>query len=363
MSGVQLRALRKKYGTHPVVHGVDLDIRDGEFVVLVGPSGCGKSTILRMIAGLEDISGGEILINGQVVNDMDPKARNIAMVFQNYALYPHMSVRENINLNLRLSGMSKDEISRRVAEAARMLDIEALLDRRPGQLSGGQRQRVAMGRAMVREPSVFLFDEPLSNLDAKLRVQMRTEIKQFHQAMRRTSVYVTHDQIEAMTLADRVAVLRDGRIEQVGDPISLYRQPQNLFVAGFIGTPEMNIIDGTCTAIDGDNATIELDGGWPAVTVPATEGRSGMALSVGIRPEHLSVSSDGSGTPAKIVQSEITGAQTELIVEVSGKIIRVVVNRIATYKLGEMVQVSFNPLSIHLFDRDSTQRVNGAAHS
>ena len=243
MSCVDLRDLRKSYGRIPVVHGVDLRVEDGEFMVLVGPSGCGKSTILRMIAGLEEVTSGKILIDGREVNSVDPKGRNVAMVFQNYALYPHMTVRENIALNLKLSRVEKNEITRRVTEAAEMLDIAPLLDRRPAHLSGGQRQRVAMGRAMVRDPAVFLFDEPLSNLDAKLRVQMRAEIKSFHRATKATSIYVTHDQVEAMTLADRVAVFNGGRIEQVGDPVSLYETPENLFVAGFIGSPAMNIVE------------------------------------------------------------------------------------------------------------------------
>src|SRR5690349_20276198 len=242
MAEVSLRKVVKRYDDVEAVRGIDLDIADHEFVVLVGPSGCGKTTTLRMIAGLEDITGGEIAIGGDVVNDVPPKDRDIAMVFQNYALYPHMSVHENMSFGLRLKKFPKDEINRRVADAARILDITELLDRKPKQLSGGQRQRVAMGRAIVRNPKVFLFDEPLSNLDAKLRVQMRTEIKRVHQMVKTTTVYVTHDQVEAMTLADRVVVMNGGLIEQIASPQDLYHHPKTRFVAGFIGSPAMNFI-------------------------------------------------------------------------------------------------------------------------
>ena len=249
MASLELRGIRKQFGAVPVIHGIDLSIADGEFVALVGPSGCGKSTLLRIIAGLEEASEGEIEIGDRIVNDLGPRDRNIAMVFQSYALYPHMSVFDNMAFNLKLSGKSKAEIEARVAEASRMLDLDPLLKRRPAQLSGGQRQRVAMGRAVVRDPAVFLFDEPLSNLDAKLRVQMRAEIKLLHQKVGTTAIYVTHDQIEAMTLADRVVVLNGGRIEQEGHPMELYRRPANLFVAGFIGSPAMNFAD--AVVVDG----------------------------------------------------------------------------------------------------------------
>src|SRR5512133_2996163 len=242
MAQVSLRKLVKRFDDTEAVRGIDLDIADKEFVVLVGPSGCGKSTTLRMIAGLEEISAGEIAIDGEVVNDVPPKDRDMAMVFQNYALYPHMTVYENMSFGLRLKRYPRDEIARRVQEAARILDITELLDRKPRQLSGGQRQRVAMGRAIVRNPKVFLFDEPLSNLDAKLRVQMRTEIKKIHQTVTTTTVYVTHDQVEAMTLADRVVIMNAGAIEQVGPPTELYHRPATKFVAGFIGSPAMNFI-------------------------------------------------------------------------------------------------------------------------
>jgi len=291
MAQVTLRSLVKNYDETPAVRGIDLDIPDKEFVVLVGPSGCGKSTTLRMIAGLEEISGGDIMIGGDVVNDVPPKDRNIAMVFQNYALYPHMTVYENMSFGLRLKKVDKAEISRRVENAARILDIKELLERKPKQLSGGQRQRVAMGRAIVRDPMVFLFDEPLSNLDAKLRVQMRTEIKRVHQKVRTTTVYVTHDQVEAMTLADRVVVMNDGRIEQVGTPIDLYNAPATRFVAGFIGSPAMNLVP--CQLVENAGAlSVTLGDG---LSFPVPSGRSaryrskiGSArLLFGIRPEHL----------------------------------------------------------------------------
>src|SRR6188508_1699197 len=248
MAAVTLSAVRKSFGSTQVVHGVDVSIADGEFCVLVGPSGCGKSTTLRMIAGLEEISGGEVRIGGRLVNELPPRARNISMVFQSYALYPHMTVGENMGFSLKIANRPKEEIARRVAEAAAILDIERLLERRPAQLSGGQRQRVAMGRAIVRDPDVFLFDEPLSNLDAKLRTQMRTEIKKLHAKVRSTVIYVTHDQVEAMTLADRIVIMRDGYIEQVGTPDEVFRRPATRFVAGFIGSPPMNLHEAT---IDG----------------------------------------------------------------------------------------------------------------
>src|SRR2546425_4990341 len=257
MAQVTLRNLVKDYDQTPAVRGIDLDIADKEFVVLVGPSGCGKSTTLRMIAGLEDITGGEILIGGEVVNDVPPKDRDIAMVFQNYALYPHMTVHENMSFGLRLKRFPKAEIQARVNHAAQILDITELLDRKPKQLSGGQRQRVAMGRAIVRNPKVFLFDEPLSNLDAKLRVQMRTEIKKIHQNVTTTTVYVTHDQVEAMTLADRVVIMNAGRIDQIGTPYEVYHSPQTRFVAGFIGSPAMNMLP--CRLVEnGSGLTIRL---------------------------------------------------------------------------------------------------------
>jgi len=362
MSRVVLQGLRKSYAGAEVVHGVDLDIADGEFMVLVGPSGCGKSTILRMIAGLEGISAGQVFIDDRQVNTVDPRGRNVAMVFQNYALYPHMTVRENIGLNLRLSRVSRDEVVRRVDEAAKMLDIEALLDRRPAQLSGGQRQRVAMGRAMVRDPSVFLFDEPLSNLDAKLRVQMRAEIKRFHRATGTTSIYVTHDQIEAMTLADRVAVFNAGRIEQVGDPVSLYERPENLFVAGFIGSPAMNLIDTVVTRRDGQTV-VEIAPGWrvalnPAVAVAVAAGER---VTLGIRPEHLSLVAPEHGPAATVQQAEITGAQTALQLDVGGRNVWVLVSQVQRHRIGEVVHVGLDCALAHVFEPADGERLGPLA--
>jgi len=291
MAQVTLRKLVKHYDTTPAVRGIDLDIADKEFVVLVGPSGCGKSTTLRMIAGLEDITGGDVLIGGEVVNDVPPKDRDIAMVFQNYALYPHMSVYENMSFGLRLKKTPKDEIARRVQNAAQILDISELLDRKPKQLSGGQRQRVAMGRAIVRDPKVFLFDEPLSNLDAKLRVQMRTEIKKVHQKVRTTTVYVTHDQVEAMTLADRVVVMNGGNIEQVGAPNDLYHSPRTKFVAGFIGSPAMNFLPCALEeAAGGLRVRLSDELAFPVPQERSSRYRSHLnhgRLLFGLRPEHI----------------------------------------------------------------------------
>src|SRR5690242_17994561 len=292
MAQVSLRKVVKRFDDTEAVRGIDLDIADKEFVVLVGPSGCGKTTTLRMIAGLEEISAGEIAVDGEVVNDVPPKDRDMAMVFQNYALYPHMTVYENMSFGLRLKRYPKDEIARRVQEAARILDITELLERKPRQLSGGQRQRVAMGRAIVRNPKVFLFDEPLSNLDAKLRVQMRTEIKRVHQKVRTTTVYVTHDQVEAMTLADRVVVMNRGRIEQIGAPNDLYHAPATRFVAGFIGSPAMNLLpcrlEGSTNALQ-VRVNAEIAFPVPADRLERYRSHQGAKnLVFGLRPEHLS---------------------------------------------------------------------------
>jgi len=290
MADLKLRDVRKSFGAVEVIKGVDLDIASKEFVVFVGPSGCGKSTLLRMIAGLEDISGGELDIGGQRMNDVDPSKRSIAMVFQTYALYPHMTVRENMGFALRFAGVPKPEIEKQVAEAARILELEPLLDRRPKQLSGGQRQRVAIGRAIVRHPQVFLFDEPLSNLDAELRVHMRIEIARLHKELATTIIYVTHDQVEAMTLADRIVVLRDGIVEQVGTPLDLYDNPDNLFVAGFIGSPKMNFLKGLVEASDADGLTVRLpDCGDQRIALPrpATLLAKEAPVTVGLRPVHF----------------------------------------------------------------------------
>src|SRR4051812_16526610 len=286
MASVSFHNIEKAFGTTKVIHGISFDIQDGEFMVLVGPSGCGKSTLLRMLAGLEEISAGTIAIDSRTVNDVDSKDRDIAMVFQSYALYPHMTVRDNMGFSLRLRKADKSEIAKRVSEAAKILNLEPYLERYPRELSGGQRQRVAMGRAIVRDPKVFLFDEPLSNLDAKLRVAMRSEIKALHQRLKTTTVYVTHDQVEAMTMAQRIAVMNDGRIEQLGEPLELYDRPANLFVAQFIGSPAMNVFDGVVRGGGVD----AIGGRWPA-----PGGFEGQKVKYGIRPEHLELASAGIG--------------------------------------------------------------------
>jgi len=302
-TSLTLTDVRKSYGDLQVIHGVDLTIGEGEFVVFVGPSGCGKSTLLRMIAGLEEITDGEVAIKGRDVTDLDPSERGIAMVFQSYALYPHMTVRDNLAFGLKMSRTDAAEIERRVAQASAILKIEHLMDRRPGQLSGGQRQRVAIGRAIVRKPDVFLFDEPLSNLDAELRVSMRIEIARLHRDLGNTMIYVTHDQTEAMTLADRIVILRDGRIEQVGTPRQVYEDPANTFVAGFIGSPRMNLLEGVWT-----DGAVRVGG----ASLPAPECRTALAentpLTFGIRPEHILIAADGEdGLPATVEFSEYLG--------------------------------------------------------
>ena len=356
MSTVDLKNVHKSYGSTKVLHGIDLSIADGEFVALVGPSGCGKSTLLRVIAGLEEISEGEVAIDGKMVNEIDPKGRNIAMVFQNYALYPHMTIRGNISLNLKISGLPKDEIEKRTRAAADLLNIAEYLDRYPGQLSGGQKQRAAMGRAIVRDPAVFLFDEPLSNLDAKLRVQMRGEIKAFHGKVKTTSLYVTHDQIEAMTLADRAVVINEGRIEQIGAPIELYARPQNLFVAGFIGSPAMNFYEGRVVqAANGDRAAVFGDERLrlpPNLDVSEDE-----KVIVGVRPERFSISSDESDIAAIVDHVEPTGPQTQLAVRCLGKESLIIVNDYVQVKSGEQIRLRVPADKLHVFDAKSGQRV------
>ena len=294
MSELTLSNLQKSFGATDVIKGIDLDVEPKEFVVFVGPSGCGKSTLLRMIAGLEATSSGDIVIAGNRVNDLPPVKRGIAMVFQSYALYPHMSVFENIAFPLRVEKLPEPQIKAKVGEAARILQLSDHLEKRPGTLSGGQRQRVAIGRAIVREPKAFLFDEPLSNLDAALRVNMRLEITELHQQLKTTMIYVTHDQVEAMTMADRIVVLNAGRIEQVGTPLELYNRPQNRFVAGFIGNPKMNFLEGTATAADGSGVTVDLGPlGSLKVPRPAGSGLAGKPVTVGIRPEHITMGGEG----------------------------------------------------------------------
>jgi multiple sugar transport system ATP-binding protein len=319
MASVSIRQLGKRYGDTQIIKGIDVDIRDGEFLVLVGPSGCGKSTLLRMIAGLENISSGELAIGGKLVNDVPAKARNIAMVFQNYALYPHMTVAGNIGFSMRMAGVGKQEIATRVQTAAAMLGLETYLDRYPRQLSGGQRQRVAMGRALVRDPQVFLFDEPLSNLDAKLRVQMRAEIRQLHRRVKTTMVYVTHDQVEAMTMADRIVVLRDGVVEQIGAPLELYDHPRNRFVAGFIGSPTMNFIDGKIVRNDGGMAFAAGDDILFPLNADAQQWE-GRECVYGIRPEHLQLVSEGDGGSVRAVLESVepTGSETHLSLSLGG---------------------------------------------
>ncbi len=356
MAAVDVRKVDKFFGTTQVLHGVEIDIEDGEFVVLVGPSGCGKSTLLRMIAGLEEISRGEIAIGGRVVNNVPPKDRDIAMVFQNYALYPHMTVQQNMAFSLKLARAPKSVIEERVGRAAEILGLRDYLARYPRQLSGGQRQRVAMGRAIVRDPQVFLFDEPLSNLDAKLRVQMRTEIKELHQRLKTTAVYVTHDQIEAMTMADRIVVLQFGVVEQVGPPLDLYDTPNNLFVAGFIGSPSMNFID----------AKIRRNGAAPvAVTGNGTElplppragGEDGQDVVYGIRPEHLVLGENETGQQAEVVVVEPTGAEILVVTRFAGSESQVVFKERHNFRPGDMITLTPDLDHVHVFDKQTGQRL------
>ena len=353
MASVVITDVRKAFGLTPVIHGVNITIEDGEFVILVGPSGCGKSTLLRMIAGLENITGGEIRIGDRVVNHLPPKARDVAMVFQNYALYPHMTVADNMAFSMKLRGASKDETQERVNRAAEILGLTELLQRFPRQLSGGQRQRVAMGRAIVRDPQVFLFDEPLSNLDAKLRVQMRTEIKELHQRLKTTTVYVTHDQIEAMTMADKIVVMNGGRVEQIGAPLELYDRPQNQFVAGFIGSPAMNFLQGAIRA--NGSPAFQMSGGalLPLATAPAaSEGRPAI---YGVRPEHFTLSDDGAEAVVQVV--EPTGAEIQIVAALGGKEIVAAFRERHPFKPGERIRLKPDPRLVHLFDAQSGQRL------
>ena len=348
MAAVSFHDIRKTYGKVKVIHGIDFSIADGEFVVLVGPSGCGKSTLLRMLAGLEEISGGEIKIDGKVVNDLESKDRDIAMVFQSYALYPHMTVRENMGFSLRLRKADRSTTEERVSKAAKILNLDPLLERYPRELSGGQRQRVAMGRAIVRDPKVFLFDEPLSNLDAKLRVAMRAEIKALHQRLKTTTVYVTHDQIEAMTMADRIVVMHDGIIEQIGTPLQLFDRPGNLFVAQFIGSPSMNVFRGTVR-----NGHVEALGArWPVLPGTCPEGQD---VHYGIRPTDLVLAA--AGVPAQVVVVEPTGAETELLLQVAGENIVVVMHGRTTAQPDDTVYLTLDAAKAHVFDVASGARL------
>jgi multiple sugar transport system ATP-binding protein len=355
MAPIGVINVRKAYGAHEVVHGVSIDISDGDFVILVGPSGCGKSTLLRMIAGLESITSGVIKIGNRVVNALAPKDRDIAMVFQNYALYPHKTVAENMGFALKLRHAPKAEIEQRVRRAAEILDVTTLLGRYPRQLSGGQRQRVAMGRAIVRDPQVFLFDEPLSNLDAKLRVQMRAEIKELHQRLKTTTIYVTHDQIEAMTMADRIVVLRDGVVEQVGAPLDLYDRPANLFVASFIGSPSMNLLNGTIR-VNG-SPTFVVDGGVSLPLASAPPDSDGRRAIYGIRPEHL-VLSGTEGMPVEVSVLEPTGQETQVFAKLGGQKIVAVFRQRLNAKPGEMLPMMPEVGLAHLFDKETGARIS-----
>ena len=352
MASVSVRSVHKSFDDLAVIHGVSIDIEDGEFLVLVGPSGCGKSTLLRMIAGLEDINDGEIAIGDTVVNDMAPKARDVAMVFQNYALYPHMTVRQNMGFSLRLRRADKSLTRERVDGAASILGLTQLLDRLPRQLSGGERQRVAMGRAIVRDPQVFLFDEPLSNLDAKLRVQMRTEIKALHQRLRTTSVYVTHDQVEAMTMAERIVVMNLGRVEQVGRPLDLYDRPANLFVAGFIGSPAMNLIE----AASGSGGVAATDG-TALPMPPGARVAEGQGLVYGVRPEDLGLSPNGAGIEATVSVVEPTGSTTLVFCHMAGHEICAEFKERHDFSPGESIRLMPRLETVHLFDRHNGQRL------
>jgi multiple sugar transport system ATP-binding protein len=345
MASVTLRDIKKSYGSVQVIHGVNLDIEDGSFVVLLGPSGCGKSTLLRSIAGLEAITSGDINIGDRRVNDVHPKDRDIAMVFQNYALYAHMTVKDNMSFSMVLAKKPQSEIDEKTAWAAKILNLEPYLARYPRELSGGQRQRVAMGRAIVRNPAVFLFDEPLSNLDAKLRVQMRTEIKDLHERLKTTTVYVTHDQIEAMTMADKIVILRDGVIEQQGAPLDVYDRPDNLFVASFIGSPAMNLIKGTVhkgKLLTNDGSKIDLPKGHKA--------QEGQDIVFGVRPEHLEV---GKGLDIKISVTEPTGPEIHIYGDMGGDEICAVVRERIELKRGQLLGLKPMDGKVHLFDAAS----------
>jgi multiple sugar transport system ATP-binding protein len=362
MSSIEIKNVTKSYGAMQVLHGVDLNIIDKEFVVLVGPSGCGKSTLLRMIAGLEEISTGDVLIDGNRINDVSPQKRDLAMVFQSYALYPHMTVEENMGFSLSLRGARKDQIRKEVGDAAKILHLEDYLERLPKNLSGGQRQRVAMGRAIVRHPKAFLFDEPLSNLDAKLRTHMRAEIRQLHQALNATSVYVTHDQIEAMTLADRIVVMNAGQIEQVGTPIDVFDKPMTKFVAGFIGAPTMNFFDGSVEVDLEGRPHLTMGPNKTPVMLPRTmSDQAGRQITVGIRPQHMRVSKStggGDAIAASIDLVEQTGCETNLLLSFSDQKVTVQIKERMNVVPGENVNLEPETDSLHIFDQESGRRLN-----
>jgi multiple sugar transport system ATP-binding protein len=356
MAEVAFRDIQKSYGKTKIIHGITFDIAEGEFVVLVGPSGCGKSTLLRMIAGLEEVSEGEILIDGRVVNDLESKDRDIAMVFQSYALYPHMTVRENMAFSMRLRKADPLQTQERVLESAKILNLDHLLDRYPRELSGGQRQRVAMGRAIVRDPKVFLFDEPLSNLDAKLRVAMRAEIKALHHRLKTTTVYVTHDQIEAMTMADKIVVMHDGIIEQIGSPLELFDRPANLFVAQFIGSPSMNVVRGQVLATSRGALVLDVSGAhWPLHA--QTSLAVGAQIYYGIRPTDLFIEQGEQGVSAQVIVVEPTGAETEVLLKVGADTVTMVVQGRVELEPDQMVRIGVRTEKLHLFDATSQVRL------
>lgn len=361
MGDVTLRNVTKSFGPVNVIKGVDLTVENGEFCVFVGPSGCGKSTLLRMIAGLEDITSGELKIAGADMTHVGPAERGVAMVFQSYALYPHMTVAENITFGLRMTGHPKEEISKRLAQAATMLQLQPLLDRKPSQLSGGQRQRVAIGRSIVRNPAVFLFDEPLSNLDASLRVQMRTEISKLHQDLGSTMIYVTHDQVEAMTMADKIVVLNAGNIEQVGSPLELYHRPKNLFVAGFMGSPKMNFIKAQASPVD-DKINVRLaDGTSVFVHGQGARVEAGQPVTLGVRPEHLNSGGEGNTiATGKIQLAEHLGSETMFYIELAdGSQVAVKADGLAKGKFGEDYSIHIPAAACHLFGENGQVIING----
>ena len=357
MADVSVKDLCKKFGKTEVIHGITCHIPDGEFVVILGPSGCGKSTLLRLVAGLEEVTSGEVAIDGRVVNRLEPAERDIAMVFQNYALYPHMTVYKNMAYGLKIRRMPPDEIRKRVTEAARILALEELLDRKPRELSGGQRQRVAMGRCIVREPKVFLFDEPLSNLDAKLRVQMRLEIRRLHEQLKVTSIYVTHDQVEAMTLGDRLIVMEKGLAAQIGTPLEVYQRPANTFVAGFIGSPAMNFLEAT---VHSEGKWVEIAGAGRFDLERPTAGHRGEKIIVGIRPEHLEAAGGGKASlRLRVEHTELLGADTLVHGRFGNSLTLLTVRLPSIHHLqrDEILPLSLQPRDLHLFDRASGLRI------
>ncbi len=359
MAAISIKGVSKQYGNVPVLRGIDLEIRDGEFIVLVGPSGCGKSTLLRLIAGLEEITTGEIRVDDRVINELAPRERDLAMVFQSYALYPHMTVRENLRFGLSLRGISRERMEALVQGVSEKLGLTDLLERKPRQLSGGQRQRVAMGRAIVREPKAFLFDEPLSNLDARLREQMRYEIRRLYHELRTTSIYVTHDQVEAMTMADRIVVMNDGIAQQIGPPQELYDDPANLFVAGFIGSPAMNLLQATLREDPSANAAVTVMIGSESlgsVARPAALPASGRVIA-GIRPERIALGAGAAGIPGEIDLIEATGIGMILHLKAGGQLLKIYTTDRVKFMAGDRIRMRIDPQDLLLFDVDSGRRL------